>query len=493
MNALKNKISGMSLKWKLFFYLLGFSGLLLLILWLSQVVFLDAFYRRVKVAEVKGTSNLIFANIASENLAELISQAATANDMCIEVINESGRSHFSSHTRNDCLVHTMTTFDKLKVLAKTQQQGGELLESHTQERYQAPLLMNHGFLSFFPILEKTTQESLLYSRMIAFDSGQRAALLISTPIVPIGAAANTLRIQLYFITGLMVILSSILAYFLSKKIATPIEKINKEAKELAHGRFSLPEQPGDYQEIHELSRTLTQASSELAKVDQLRRDLIANISHDLRTPLTLISGYAEAMRDLPGEMTRENSQIIIEETQRLSELVQDALDLSLLQSGTQTLQLSTFSLTDLLSGLILRVQSMVKSKGYEISFQFDRNIILTADKNKISQALYNLLINALQHTGKNRRVNVWQVSSETEIRVEIADWGEGIAQEDLPYIWDRYYKRETTMGQPSQGTGLGLSIVKSIIELHQGSYGVTQPRDQGTVFWITLPLASASK
>ncbi|MFA6808579.1 MAG: HAMP domain-containing sensor histidine kinase, partial [Eubacteriales bacterium] len=241
-----------------------------------------------------------------------------------------------------------------------------------------------------------------------------------------------------------------------------------------------------YKEIKELSDTLNFASSELSKVDDLRKELIANISHDLRTPLTLIGGYAEAMRDLPDENNAENAQIIIDETTRLTTLVNNVLDLSKIQSGMQKFNLASFNLTDSIEHVINRVNELVKVEGYTISFIYDSNVIITADETRITQALYNLLVNAINYSGDDKTVVVKQLTSDHKVKIEVIDNGEGIPSEKLPYIWDRYFKSDEAHKRAVTGSGIGLSIVKSIIEMHEGEYGVNSSLNEGSVFWFKL-------
>jgi signal transduction histidine kinase len=288
----------------------------------------------------------------------------------------------------------------------------------------------------------------------------------------------------------MIVFSVILALILSKWISRPIEAINSSAKVLATGDYSTTFTGGGYKEITELSDTLNYTAKELSQVERLRQELIANISHDLRTPLTLISGYAEAMRDLPDENTPENAQIIVEETRRLTTLVNDVMDISKYQSGNYAIQMQAFNLTQSLSGTIGRMNKLLEKDGYQILFEPELQITVIGDETRISQAFYNLLINAINYTGSNQQVKVVQSliteKDTTYVKIEIQDSGEGIEQEDLPYIWERYYKVDKTHKRAVTGTGLGLSIVSSIIEMHEGQYGVDSIVGQGSSFWFSL-------
>ena len=174
---------------------------------------------------------------------------------------------------------------------------------------------------------------MVCTKILSID-GEKFLLLVDARLTPVDATVNTLRIELMIISIIMIIMALVLAYLVSKAIAAPIIKVNNAAKELAKGNYDVVFDGRDYKEINELSDTLNYTSKELAKTEKYQQELIANVSHDLRTPLTMITAYSEVMRDLPGENTPENVQVVIEEAERLTNLVNDLLDISKLQQGT---------------------------------------------------------------------------------------------------------------------------------------------------------------
>lgn len=279
----------------------------------------------------------------------------------------------------------------------------------------------------------------------------------------------------------------LLAYNMSKKIARPIIAVNQKAKQLAKGNYEVNFHGNEYREISELNDTLTYAAEELSKVQQLQRELIANMSHDLRTPLTMISGYGEMMRDIPGENTPENIQIIIDEANRLTHLANDILDLSKLQAGIQKLQLTECAISELIKQVVDRYSKMLEKETCCIEFEYDKSCYVQADEVKITQVIYNLINNAVTYCGEDHLVLVKQIDQEQTVRIEIIDHGAGIPQNELPYVWERYYKSKQHHKRSKTGSGIGLSIVKSILELHQAPYGVESTVGTGTCFWLELP------
>ena len=218
----------------------------------------------------------------------------------------------------------------------------------------------------------------------------------------------------------------------------------------------------------------------------MRRDLLANVSHDLRTPLTMIKGYGEVMRDLPGENTPENVQIIIDEAERLTSLVNDLLDLSKLESGVVPLEKASFNLTESIRLILHRYDKLAD---YSFPFAYEEDVWVNADELKISQVVYNLVNNAITYSGADKTITLRQTLREGKVRVSVTDTGEGIPPDKLQDIWERYYKVDKEHKRAQMGSGLGLSIVKNILDMHGGAYGVESQLGQGSTFWFELPLS----
>jgi signal transduction histidine kinase len=264
--------------------------------------------------------------------------------------------------------------------------------------------------------------------------------------------------------------------------------MNEAAKGLAKGTYNADFGPHGYREVIELSDTLTSVANELSRNDRLQKELVANISHDLRTPLTMITGYSEVMRDIPGENTPENVQVIIDETQRLSELVNDLLDLSKLQAGARKPELRVIDLDELIRSTMHRYEKLTRHDGYKIEYVFTPDVRVLADKTMLLQVVYNLINNAINYTGDDKYVCVRQQLSEDgrRVRISVTDSGKGISDDKLEHIWDRYYKVGKVHKRATVGTGLGLSIVKNILEQHSADYGVESREGEGSTFWFEM-------
>ena len=482
--AIALKQSKLSLKWKVFLCFAIFTAAIICLLWLFQTVFLEDFYKMIKINSISSSAASLARNIGADNLDEVVDNLSRSQDICIRVVSQDGSDISSADADRDCTIHKMGPVRLSELYLKAIANGGEYTERLA--RKQEYIIFDNRFSQgFYPTAPSRELESIIHVR-IAERNGSQVMILLNTIISPVNATVQTLRIQLIWISVILILLALVLSLVIARMISRPIEQINQSAKVLAEGKYDVSFPGNGYREIAELGNTLNYAAGELAKTEGLRRELIANVSHDLRTPLTMITGYGEVMRDLPGENTPENVQIIIDEAKRLTNLVNDMLDISKLQSGTQTLNLSVFSLTEAVKQTLARYHKLIQHEGYQIDFQYQEDILISADELRISQVIYNLVNNAIAYTGEDKKVTVMQTATADSVRISVIDTGKGIAPEALPLIWDRYYKVDKEHKRAVVGTGLGLSIVKSTVELHGGQCGVTSQPGAGSTFWFEL-------
>lgn len=477
----------LSLKWKVFLCFAVFTAAIICLLWLFQTVFLEDFYKMIKTRSIHSSATTLIKNIEQENLETVVSNIAESNDICIRVVDQNGSDINSAEMERDCTIHKLNARQMSIYYLNALENNGEYLERRVKLTPDSGFFNEFGWNSVSPnnAQSRKERESIIYVKL-AQRNNREVMILLNAVISPVDATVRTLRIQLIWISAVLILLALILSLIIAKVISRPIEQINASAKLLATGKYDITFPNNGYREVAELGDTLNYAASELSKTDALRRELIANVSHDLRTPLTMITGYGEVMRDLPGENTPENVQIIIDEAERLTDLVNDILDISKLQSGTQKLNPEHFSLTETIQNTMLRYHKLTEHDGYRISFLYDENVFVTADSLRISQVVYNLINNAIAYTGEDKKIEVSQTVYADRVRISVTDTGEGIEPEMLPLIWDRYYKVDKTHKRAVVGTGLGLSIVKATVELHGGTCGVISQKGSGSTFWFEL-------
>lgn len=443
----------------------------------------------IKIGSIKGTAQEICDNIYSERLLSVLDKISQDDNMCIRIVDSRLNDIYSADISMNCVVHSLSKQGLLDYYLKAMENGGKELELFYQPKFVNKQYDDKFFTGLVTEPDTNTPQSLLYVQLVLLEDGSTAMVMLNTVVSPVGTTIETLRIQLLYITVIFLLISAMIALLLSRKIARPIVQINDSAKQLAKGDYAAQFTAKGYREIEELSATLNYAAQELSKVEGLRRELIANMSHDLRTPLTMITGYGEVMRDIPGENSPENVQVIIDEAKRLTQLVNDIMDLSKIQSGNQQMTLERFDLTQEIQQIQQRYTKLTEQQGYEISFEYAQHAWVVADRIKISQVVYNLINNAINYMGEDKKVVVRQLIQGDKVRIEVQDTGPGIDPKDLPYIWDRYYKVDKTHKRAAVGSGIGLSIVKGILEMHHAKYEVQSEVGKGSAFSFELDLA----
>lgn len=491
-----------SIKWKVFLYLLSFTVVLLAILWVFQICYLDTFYKFIKNREAQKALTQVVDILKSgeEDAESEIDYLAAEGNLSVLVTDTDGNT---IHSAEYILNSKMSTIPKEEFewyYEQAKEQGGKA-KIEFEGNQNVTMLSNQEQPPLPEEAKKLPPEreddfsqkrgqkaqSAVYVEIMN-DGTKDMVVMVNSQLTPVDATVDTLRIQFVWISVILIFLSLMIAFLLSRKISGSIIKVNLSARELAKGNYSVEFSGKDYREIAELSETLNFAASELEKTEGFRKELIANVSHDLRTPLTMIIAYAEGMRDLPGENTPENLQVIIDESRRLTNLVNDMLDISKLQAGVLEKEISVYNLTESIESVLERYNKLKEQDGYSIEFQYEQEVWVEADEFKIFQVIYNLINNAINYTGDDKQVLVRQRIKDDIVRIEVTDTGAGIAKEALPYVWERYYKVDKTHKRAVMGTGLGLSIVKNILILHEAAYGVESEQGKGSTFWFELPI-----
>ena len=460
---LKRKVS--SINFKTLIYLVVFSVTILLLLLFSQNILLKFSYERYQ----ENKMNSIVSNIRSYRSDELITELETV-----------------AYDNSVCIQYTLNTGEK--ILYNTLMVGCGLNKNNSQ----ITDLMNDAMesdkaTSNIKLINSVSDTKALLSG-IRVDDGY---VFVYSNLEDIDGANIVLRGQLIYITIIVIVLACFISYFLSIKITKPITNITKKAKELGEGRYDIVFERSDVLEIDELANTLNHVEKDLSKIDELRRDLMANVSHDLKTPLTMIRAYAEMVRDISykdKDKMDKDLNIIIEETERLNVLVNDILDLSKMQADADTLNIEEFDLCEVIHEVMKRYEILKTTEDYEFIVKLPEKAIVKADRSKIMQVIYNLVNNAINYTGDDKTVTIRVTKHKKYYLVEIIDTGKGIKSEEIPYIWDKYYKSDKKHQRNVVSTGLGLSIVKQILELHNYEYGVKSVLKKGSTFYFKIKL-----
>ncbi len=453
----------------IWFWFMEFVLLTFLLLWVCQVLFLQNFYDRMKTKDIMRLADKLIVLYQQGDYQREFKELAKQNELCIEVRDRFNRSLDHEHyVAGSCFIHGYNN-QVTEIIRK-------LRESQSSYEY---------WKDTHPV---TNADLLIYARVIGSPSMPEGYLLINTPLKPVSATVSIIRRQLIIITILLVLIALLLSMIVSDRLAKPIVRVTKDAEQLAHGRYDIQFDGSGYDEAERLAETLTYASHEINRVDAMQRDLIANASHDLRTPLTMLKAYAEMIRDLSGDnpvKRAEHLQVIIEETDRLTALVNDILDLSKYENGKMKLERSEFDMEDRLTEIVERYRGLSDVSGYTFTLETDGEAVVSCDAGKIEQVICNLINNAMNYSGEEKQIFVRLEHTPEGIRISVRDTGAGMDQETLSRIFDKYYRSENYKREV-RGTGLGLSIVKAILRMHDYAFGVDSTVGIGSTFWFVI-------
>lgn len=396
----------------------------------------------------KFKNNLDYSSEAN-NIANIINGRVSIYDSNGSLIESHGRFMFG-RTRN---IERQTILDVL---------SGKTIYRTDQRTFQGSTLITLGM----PIINN--------NEIIA-------AIFIHTPLHDIQNDVRNVKNQIFILFIAALLASIIGAYMLSSLFTKPILKIIDAAKAIAKGDYNVKIDVKNKDEIGELAKTITFMAQNLSKTEKLRRDFIANTTHELRTPLSIIKSYAEAIYDdiLNKDQIKEYAYSIMIEADHLNNLINEILELSKLQSGTIQLNIRPISLKNLFNEIISEVNII---KGNRKFWLFEDDIVTKADGKLLKRAFSNIIINAIHHTNDTGNVYIKAEKENDHIKVSIKDDGEGIDEADLPYIFNRFYSKSAKKGIG----GLGLSIAKEIIQMHNGEISVFSKKVEGAEFVVKL-------
>lgn len=449
-----------------------FTLIVAALLWFVEVVLLEKTYYISKMREVESTAASLASAMGSSTAEEFhsyLTSLSVGNQTCIEIIDGSGRILYERDVMDrKCLLHGRenSVYYLLSTLAASES----------------------GTIRLHMFDEEINADTLVFGTLLWKGEKITGCILLNTPLEPVGSTVRLLKEVLKVFTALVLVIGMMISFYLSSRLSDPIVRLTRSAQRFANGDFNTRFEGGSYREVDELARMLTYAENQISKVDTMQRDLVANVSHDLRTPLTMLKAYAEMIRDLSGDNPEKRNahlQIIIEETDRLTMLVSDILDLSKLENGSMQLEKTTFDISARMQDIITRYKGVSQKMGYHVHFSPAPSIEVTCDAGKIERVVCNLIHNAINYTGEDKTIYVRQLNTPDGVCIEVEDTGEGIGEDKIDKIFDKYYRSENHKREVV-GTGLGLSIVKAILKLHGYRYGVRSQLGKGSVFWFII-------
>ncbi len=444
---------------------------MLFFLWLFQVVFLQNFYTDSLMSQVKQDTALLTSYLEKNKGTDFITGASSlayTKNLAIQLYFDESLCPYNTESPEPqpSSLDSNTVF---KRVLKNALSGVESYETAIHPKYNTKVVISGTPIRTY--------------------SGKYHALIVSVSLAPLTTTVNILQNQLIVVTVILMVLALVLSFFISRTLTKPILRIEKATKRIAEGDYSVKLDITSDDEIGSLTASVNELAVELSKTDTMRKDLIANVSHDLRTPLSLIRGYAETIKDVTGDNKEKRERqlgIIIDETERLSRIVSDMLDLSRLESSVIKVSPSPFIVNARFRDIMSRYDDMAAKSEITTVYECPPELYALGDPQRLDQVFYNLINNAFNHTKAGGKITLSATRENGFVRFSVNDTGSGISKEDLPSIFNRYYKGEASE-RKIVGTGLGLAIVKNILEAHRAVYGVDSTVGVGTTFWFLLP------
>lgn len=439
------------------------------------------------------------------------------------------KSEYSLLKKNDDESSLISTFEEqnnykiiirdksgnLKYLTKTVDERKDSIKARIMDQIMSVQIENTGGIAKFKKEEKplifiteSNPEMVGSVAGVLYDEKKDEFVYAFSSLQPVNEAVQVIKeFYFYFYIGALIVIL-LLSLIYSNMIAKPLIKITKTATKMAKLDFTEKCVVNSKDEIGALATSLNLLSENLnesltslkdansklekdiekeKKLTEMRKDFVAAVSHELKTPITLIEGYTQALNDdiLEGEEKQYFIDVIMDESRKMNNLVSDMLNLSQLESGNFNLVQEDFYIDELVKPLAKKFSSILNEKDIKLSVNLVQNIKVTADWNRIEQVLTNYMTNAIRHTNNGGSIAVTMLDREDTVCVEVENTGSKIDEAETNKIWDTFYKIDKSRTRKLGGTGLGLSIVKNIILLHGGSCGV-ENTEMGVKFYFIL-------
>jgi len=463
---LKNNLS---LTKQIYFILVAFIIAVLVMIYFFQNVLLNVFYKNNKINEMISISEVISANLESEDFNDVLDGVTFNNDVSIRIVSNSINTVY--YTRNSMpILNNLTEIQLHNFISEINESGGSKL--YNNYRFEA-----------FP---GVSQEVYIYGSITQL-TDESALILIASSIRPMDVTTRTMLDQYKVNSVGIIIFTTILAFILSRLVLKPIKQIEDEAKNLPLGEYHSDKVKTYNSELNSLNLALASANEEINKADKAKKELLSNVSHDLRTPLTMIAGYGEMMKDIPAENNKENIDVIINESKRLSTIVDDLLDISRWQAGKATLNKKDISINYLLKSINRQFKPFCKSNNISFKLELIEDKVVNIDEERIKQVIYNFIYNSINYNDKKKRIiTLGTQQVDDKLRVYVLDNGNGIEEKDLNKVFDRYYRIDKQHKRANIGSGIGLSLCKEILLAHNLNYGVESKLNEYSKFYFDL-------
>lgn len=472
-----------SIRTKLTALILAVGMAVIVLMWFMTVVLFKPMYYTMVQNELGNMMNKVVAAIDKEggltqNTLADISEFVNVG-VCIEIANANGEGIVLFEGIGDaCQLHgtNKTVFNFY-----TQQRSIDSKEAVDLRRQ----VRENTFSTFNMHLSDDLGNKQAVKGVFYNDT---YTIIVSTNLTRTESIVSIVTAQLRTASIIALFISIVIAAVVSTWFLHPIMKLSKATKEIAKGNYKINLKVVHDDELGQLAQDFNLMAQEIERSQEVQKELIASISHDLRTPLTIIKGYAESIKDITGgneQVRNQQLTTIIEETDRLSNMVGSVLDYAKLNQGAYKMNIVQFDIADMCKYIVDIYSDKAKKENKNITYIGPNQVFVMADAQLMERAIRNFVSNALLHTPADTQVEVEvKILENNKVRISVKDSGSGIKQEDIPHLFDKYYRARKDEGR--SGTGLGLAIVKSIMQNHNFDYGVESEVGVGTTFWFEI-------
>lgn len=367
------------------------------------------------------------------------------------------------------------------------------------------------------IVTKITGDSSTMDVVCMYGSlDDKSSFMIRTPIQSIRDSAQISNLFYLYIGLATIFISSVIIWIMSRRITRPLQTLSDLSREMADLNFDVKYTSSSQDEIGVLGKNLNRLSEELEKtiselktannelqqdiarkeeIDEMRKEFLANVSHELKTPIALIQGYAEGLQECINDDAQSREfycEVIMDEAGKMNNMVKKLLTLNQLEFGNDTVSMERFDLTDLVKGVVQSVQLLADQKEAKICFTQTEPVYVWGDEFKIEEVITNYVSNALNHVDYEKKIEIKTEFREDKVRLSVFNTGDAIPEEDLDKVWVKFYKVDKARTREYGGSGIGLSIVKAIMDSMHQKCGVKN-YSNGVEFWFELSCARGQK
>lgn len=500
---MKTRSNFKSVRFKLFVTLCFVIAIIVLCLVAINSIVLESFYLYSKTQTVKGVyekiNNYYNLNGSDSNIEEELQRIAFNNNFDIFVETDQNVIVFSTNRDFYTILEMITN-----VREYSEENRSNVIYKDEDIRIEK---INDQYNNISYIL--------LSGRL---DNGYN--LYISIPAVPIEESVEISNQALIVIGIIILLISSFIASYISKKFTTPIVELNDITNKMARLDFSQKYRIADTDdEINELGKNINTMSDKLegtikqlrennlelekdieekSKIDEMRKQFISDVSHELKTPIALIQGYAEGLVEnvnTDDESRKFYAEVILDESNKMDTLVKQLLELMKLEYGKREFNNENFDIVELINEVIRKCKVMIEEKNIDIVFPSESPVMVNADDFYIEQVVTNYFTNAIKHTievNKEKKIEIRIEEKEDKIRISVFNTGNNIPEEHINKIWGRFYKEDTSRNRTDGGTGIGLALVKAIMNNYKNDYGVIN-KENGVEFYFDLDKEKSEK